>query len=137
MTLDEARLMADVNGRALGPLFPYGQTVATPGALAAFSLAGVAPEILLGRHIRGDWGDLCEEDRQMNRQALSAGERLLSAYSPIRCYGLAGAEHTCVSSSPKRCFYALIRLFFVRRLQFFRRRWPNPPLSPATNKGIA
>ncbi len=27
-----------------GPLFPYGRAVATPGALAALSLASVAPE---------------------------------------------------------------------------------------------
>jgi len=64
-----------------GPLFPYGQTVATPGALAALSLAGVAPAALLDRHVRGDWGDLCEEDRQINAEALSAGGRLLSAYA--------------------------------------------------------
>jgi len=64
-----------------GPLFPYGQAVATPGALAALSLAGVSPEALLDRHVRGDWGDLCEEDRQMNAEALSAGGRLLSAYA--------------------------------------------------------
>jgi len=64
-----------------GPLFPYGQTVATPGALAALSLAGVAPEALLDRHVCGDWGDLCEDDRRMNAKALSAGVRLLSAFS--------------------------------------------------------
>jgi len=63
------------------PLFPYGRTVATPGALAALSLAGVAPEALLSRHVRGDWGELCEEDRQMNAEALSTGRRLLSAYA--------------------------------------------------------
>lgn len=64
-----------------GPLFPYGRVVATPGALAALSLAGVLPEALLDRHVRGDWGDLCEEDRRMNAEALSTGGRLLSAYA--------------------------------------------------------
>ena len=64
-----------------GPLFPYGRAVATPGALAALSLAGIAPEALLDRHVRGDWGELCEEDRQMNAEALSTGGRLLSAYA--------------------------------------------------------
>ena len=63
------------------PLFPLGQVVATPGALATLGLAGVAPEVLLSRHSHGDWGDLCEADRQMNAEALSAGERLLSAYA--------------------------------------------------------
>lgn len=29
----------------------------------------------------GDWGDLCEEDRQANEDALNRDLRLLSAYS--------------------------------------------------------
>ena len=62
------------------PLFPLGQTVATPGALAALDLAGVVAEALLDRHMRGDWGALGEDDRQTNAQALTSGERLLSAY---------------------------------------------------------
>ena len=62
------------------PLFPLGETVATPSALAALDLAGIAPEALLARHERGDWGDLSGHDRQMNGQALSSGGRLLSAY---------------------------------------------------------
>ena len=62
------------------PLFPLGRTVATSGARDALGLAGVAPEALLDRHGRGDWGDLSEGDRELNGEALSAGERLLSAY---------------------------------------------------------
>lgn len=34
----------------------------------------------LNRHIAGDWGDLCEEDRAENERALLVGERLFSAY---------------------------------------------------------
>ena len=64
-----------------GPLFPLGRTVATPGALDALDLAGVAPHALLDRHARGDWGELGEDDRRANGQALSIGERLLSAYA--------------------------------------------------------
>ena len=64
-----------------GPLFPLGRTVATPGALGALALAGVLPQALLDRHARGDWGELDEEDRRANGQALSTGARLLSAYA--------------------------------------------------------
>jgi hypothetical protein len=32
------------------------------------------------RHARGDWGDVCEGDRQANDGALTDGSRLLSAY---------------------------------------------------------
>lgn len=45
-----------------GPLFPLGRTVATPGALDALILAGTIPKALLDRHVRGDWGDLDEDD---------------------------------------------------------------------------
>lgn len=34
----------------------------------------------LARHAKGDWGDLCQEDRQENEFSLKKGFRLLSAY---------------------------------------------------------
>jgi len=34
----------------------------------------------LRKHANGDWGDLCEEDRQENALSLREGFRLLSAY---------------------------------------------------------
>ena len=60
--------------------FPLGHLVATPGALAALADAGQSPLEFLARHVRGDWGDLCPEDRRLNDQALRQGTRLLSAY---------------------------------------------------------
>ncbi|BCT69551.1 hypothetical protein [Nitrosospira sp. NRS527] len=38
----------------LPPLFPFGQVVATPGALAAVGVSRLM--LCLGRHTRGDWG---------------------------------------------------------------------------------
>lgn len=38
------------------------------------------PMALLRRHVTGDWGDLCEEDRSTNQRALLDGERLMSVY---------------------------------------------------------
>ena len=35
---------------------------------------------LVGRHVRGDWGTLGEEDMQANRVAIREGERVLSRY---------------------------------------------------------
>jgi len=32
------------------------------------------------RHASGDWGEVCDEDKQANEQALINGDRLLSAY---------------------------------------------------------
>jgi hypothetical protein len=63
-----------------GPLFPLGQTVATPGALAHCSENNVSPALLLARHQHGDWGDTCETDSEANEQALFDGGRLLSVF---------------------------------------------------------
>jgi hypothetical protein len=38
------------------PLFPLGQIVATPGALAALERAKQPPTCFLARHAIGDWG---------------------------------------------------------------------------------
>ena len=60
-------------------LFNPGQIVATPGAL---SLAEQGIDLLafLQRHLIGDWGDLCAEDKAENNFSLANGFRLLSAY---------------------------------------------------------
>ena len=62
------------------PSFSIGALLSTPGALEAFNRNGQSPLELLRRHVAGDWGDLFEEDRQANEQALVDGSRLLSAY---------------------------------------------------------
>lgn len=62
------------------PLFPIGRLMATPGALKAMEQLGVAPMPLVARHVSGDFGDLCKEDRQENETAIKHGLRILSAY---------------------------------------------------------
>lgn len=64
--------------------FSLGQTVATPGALAALSEAGQTAVFFLQKHLTGDWGEVCDEDKRLNEEALVAGERLLSAYRTLR-----------------------------------------------------
>ena len=74
----------------LRPQIQLGQIVATPGAISACS-----PQHLtrcLHRHSRGDWGNVCAEDKALNDQALVEGERVLSAYAideskPAKWYG--------------------------------------------------
>lgn len=63
------------------PLFSLGQVVATPGCLAAFEEAGQQPWEFLARHVRGDWGDVVEQDQEANDLALQDGSRILSAYT--------------------------------------------------------
>ncbi len=60
------------------PKFPLGGTYSTPGAMEA--LTAEEMHQFLSRHHRGDWGDLDNEDRQANDQALIKGGRLFSAY---------------------------------------------------------
>ena len=64
--------------------FPLGQLVATPGALDALAQSGQPPADFLSRHVRGDWGEVCQEDKQLNDDALLRGTRLLSAYRTLR-----------------------------------------------------
>ena len=37
-------------------------------------------QLSLKRHLAGDWGDLCDDDRVENELALQGGERLFSVY---------------------------------------------------------
>ena len=60
------------------PALKLGQIVATPNALAHITQTDIT--LALARHVAGDWGDLCAEDKQVNDQALTEGMRILSAY---------------------------------------------------------
>ena len=66
------------------PKFDLGRTVATPGALEALEESGQNPTDFLSRHSKGDWGDVCDEDKLLNDQAVIDGSRLLSAYTTLR-----------------------------------------------------
>ncbi len=58
--------------------FPLGRVCVTRNALDTLSPDDVLKAI--ARHSRGDWGDLCDDDRQQNELCLTAGCRLFSAY---------------------------------------------------------
>lgn len=58
--------------------FELGLIVSTPGAMEACSNAYM--QRCLARHLTGDWGCICTEDKEANEGALSSGERILSAY---------------------------------------------------------
>ena len=60
--------------------FPSGQQVMTSGVADLEHQGSLIPAIYLQRHLNGDWGDLCEEDRQANDAALRDGDRLFSSY---------------------------------------------------------
>lgn len=61
--------------------FPLGHIVATPGALEAISASGEDALGYLERHLAGDWGDVCAEDKLENERSLVNGWRILSVYT--------------------------------------------------------
>lgn len=63
--------------------FKTGRTVATPAALDAFTQRDMC--ICLKRHCKGDWGDVCEADRQSNEEALNpeCPARIMSVYKQL------------------------------------------------------
>jgi hypothetical protein len=79
------REMREVKARLVTPpKFQLGQVVATPGALQALEESGQTPEFFLDQHVHGNWGEVCDEDKRLNDQALVDGSRLLSAYTTLK-----------------------------------------------------
>ena len=69
-----------MNSLSTIPRFPAGQIVATPGALALLEQAKKSPLEFLSRHLRGDWGDLCQDDKTENELSFKHGFQLMSSY---------------------------------------------------------
>lgn len=63
--------------------FSLGQNVMTRGVADKVAVDIKFSEFVfksLKRHASGDWGDMCEDDKKANENALKVGERLFSAY---------------------------------------------------------
>ena len=58
--------------------FPLGQIAVTANAQAQLDPAAIQDG--LRRHAAGDWGELCQDDRQENELSLEEGGRLMSVY---------------------------------------------------------
>jgi len=59
--------------------FQLGTVLITPGAKNAVKRWRVFD--CLNRHVRGDWGNVCQEDAEVNNAASHEGCRILSAYA--------------------------------------------------------
>lgn len=64
----------------MNSLFDYGRIFISPGASQVFQMANENPHTYLNRHLTGDWGDLDDHDKSINRQALHQNLRLFSSY---------------------------------------------------------
>lgn len=60
------------------PLFPLGRLMITTSALSVLSQEDIS--VALGRHMRGDWGEVDIDDWRANELSLNDCARILSAY---------------------------------------------------------
>lgn len=63
--------------------FKLGQTVMTIGIAQEMNAnVGFGKEVrqAFDRYIKCDWGELCQEDREMNDEAIENGERIFAKY---------------------------------------------------------
>ena len=72
-----------------GAKFLLGRTLMTQGVATLCAEEQSFQEFVassIARHIKGDWGDMCQEDKEANDEAVTTGGRLMSAYeqSPTR-----------------------------------------------------
>lgn len=78
--------------------FPLGRTVITANAQKALSDRDI--QNALNRHQSGDWGELCEEDKKINEEALKEGEQILSVYTSAegkRFWVITEADRSCTT----------------------------------------
>ena len=64
----------------MSALFPLGHLMATPGALAALDESGESPAPFVARHAKGDWGEVCADDKRLNDESVKDGSRIMSTY---------------------------------------------------------
>ncbi len=60
-------------------LFEPGTIIATPGTLI-LAEQGLDLQVYLQRHLKGDWGDLDNDDKRVNQWAVELRLRILSIY---------------------------------------------------------
>jgi len=60
--------------------FDVGQVIVTPTASRALEASGQSADEVVLRHQSGDWGDVSEQERQVNEEALRRSYNLLSIY---------------------------------------------------------
>lgn len=62
-------------------LFSLGQIVATPAVIEHFNSHRIGIQNYLSRHVCGDWGEVCDDDKAENELSVEQGFRILSAYT--------------------------------------------------------
>jgi hypothetical protein len=60
--------------------FPLGDVVATPGVISALNCTGEEVTAYLTRYQHGDWGDIEDDERHSNDEAIRTGGQLMGSY---------------------------------------------------------
>ena len=60
--------------------FSLGRCFITNDAQRVLEINNKTAIELITRHVTGDWGDLCEEDKQLNEEAIQGEYRIFSCY---------------------------------------------------------
>ena len=81
--------------------FSVGRIVSTPGVLEATTPVDVFGALV--RHVQGDWGDVCDDDKRANDQALTTGARLVSVY-----YTRLGVKFWIITNAEPRDFTTVL-----------------------------
>jgi hypothetical protein len=63
-------------------MFPIGQLVATPGALAFCKEHGINQIHIIARHVARDWSQMDPHDRMANERALEEEASVLGLHLP-------------------------------------------------------
>ena len=67
-------------------LFETGPVVMTPGIRDIVNMGDHESSVIrecLERHCRGDWGDLCDDDKQLNQDSLDEEKRTGRSYDSL------------------------------------------------------
>lgn len=81
---DNDTLQANAAEETLRLRFSPGDVYITPGAHEALSESTELAQDFLFRHLSGDWGEVCEQDRAENEFSIERHLRILSAYRTKR-----------------------------------------------------
>ncbi|MCH8922255.1 MAG: hypothetical protein IIA67_03780 [Planctomycetes bacterium] len=60
--------------------FELGKLVVTPNAAEVMANSGSSSDEVLARHAQGDWGEVSEQEREINERGLSEQFNLVSNY---------------------------------------------------------
>lgn len=78
-------------------LFRTGLVMTTPGIMRIMSASREAADAIqkcLERHCSGDWGDMCDDDKQLNRDSLD--EEREKGYTCENLFSMYETDYECI-----------------------------------------